>query len=171
MTQQLPAVSELVMEIMLLAKSSSNNANWLLGVCYMMTLPASHYMTYLAHFGHLLYKVYCVWILLLQDDTHLKRFSTPLPPISPPTPANNPPINDPRSTMTAGEIQFVNKIHAMGFPVIRAARAVKNLGCKEREVCHKITRPMLHWLLGPIIFWKNTLKWTLLCGLHEYKNY
>jgi hypothetical protein len=36
--------------------------------------------------------------------------------------------------MSGEEIQFVNQISAMGFPVGRVARAVKNLGCKEREV-------------------------------------
>ena len=69
-----------------------------------------------------------------KDDTNLKRFPTPLPPISPPRQEITPPLNDPRSTMSGEEIQFVNQISAMGFPVGRVARAVKNLGCKEREV-------------------------------------
>ena len=69
-----------------------------------------------------------------KDDANLKRFPTPLPPISPPKQEITPPLNDPRSTMSGEEIQFVNQISAMGFPVGRVARAVKNLGCKEREV-------------------------------------
>lgn len=79
-------------------------------------------------------------ILFFQEDSDLRHFPTPLPPISPPKPEHNQaPINDPRSTMTSEEIQFVDQISAMGFPLARVARAVKNLGCKEREVGNILT--------------------------------
>ena len=49
--------------------------------------------------------------------------------------------------MTADERQFVDQISAMGFPVARTARAVKNLGCKEPEVGCILT----HDILSPIV--------------------
>lgn len=36
--------------------------------------------------------------------------------------------------MSPDEKQLVNQLSSMGFPAQRVARAVKNFGCKEREV-------------------------------------
>ncbi|XP_028407115.1 ubiquitin-associated protein 1-like [Dendronephthya gigantea] len=66
------------------------------------------------------------------EDAHLGRFPTPLPPISPPEPTSSP--IDPRATMSHDEVQLVNQISDMGFPLERVARAVRNLNGKEREV-------------------------------------
>lgn len=69
------------------------------------------------------------------DEKLLKRYSSPLPPISPPATANvSSTIPDPCSSMSSEERELVKKVSSMGFPTPRVARAVKNLGCKENEV-------------------------------------
>jgi hypothetical protein len=64
--------------------------------------------------------------------------------------------------MSAEERQFVNQISAMGFPVARVARAVKNLGCKEREVGRYFTFCLLSFsLIGERISKQSIAQWTI----------